>query len=67
MINNKVCKEKCLLCSIKYSSIFILVYLSNKYLSKHVQLKTSDCVVFWPLTQAKMPFQGDAPEGSDTF
>ena len=24
-------------------------------------------VVFWPLTQPKMPFQGDAPEGSDTF
>ena len=25
------------------------------------------CVVFWPLTRPKMPFQGDAPEGSDTF
>ena len=24
-------------------------------------------VVFWPLTRPKMPFQGDAPEGNDTF
>ena len=24
-------------------------------------------VVFWPSTRPKMPFQGDAPEGSDTF
>ena len=24
-------------------------------------------VVFRPSTQPKMPFQGDAPEGSDTF
>ena len=24
-------------------------------------------VVFWPSTWPKMPFQGDAPEGSDTF
>ena len=23
--------------------------------------------VFWPLTRPKMPFQGDAPEGSDIF
>ena len=24
-------------------------------------------IVFWPLTRPKMPFQGDAPEGRDTF
>ena len=24
-------------------------------------------VVFWTSTRPKMPFQGDAPEGSDTF
>ena len=24
-------------------------------------------VIFWPLTRPKMPFQGDAPEGGDTF
>ena len=24
-------------------------------------------VVFWPSTRPKMPFQGDAPEGRDTF
>ena len=24
-------------------------------------------VVFWPSKRPKMPFQGDAPEGSDTF
>ena len=24
-------------------------------------------VVFWPTTRPKMPFQGDTPEGSDTF
>ena len=29
----------------------------------------TDCktVVFWPSNRPKMPFQGDAPEGSDTF
>ena len=26
-----------------------------------------DPVVFWPSTRPKMTFQGDAPEGSDTF
>ena len=25
------------------------------------------CAVFWPSTRPKMPFQSDAPEGSDTF
>ena len=25
------------------------------------------CVICWPSTRQKMPFQGDAPEGGDTF
>ena len=32
------------------------------------QETTATHVVFWPLTRPKkMPFQGNAPEGSDTF
>ena len=28
--------------------------------------RTNSFVLFWPLTRANMPFQSDAPEGSDT-
>ena len=30
-------------------------------------MKEDKIVVFWPSTRPKMPFQGDALEGSDTF
>ena len=34
----------------------------NKQINKH-----PNNVVFWPLIRPKMPFKGDAPEGSDSF
>ena len=30
-------------------------------------IKKGGCVVFWPSSRPNMPFQSDAPEGSDTF
>ena len=32
-----------------------------------VSIKENGIVVYWPSTQPNMPFQSDAPEGSDTF
>ncbi len=36
-------------------------------IDKVSEIKLFTNVVFWPSTRPKMPFQGDAPEGSDTF
>ena len=47
-----------------HNSILVTDYLSKMGIKTVPQ---HPYVVFWPSTQPNMPFQSDAPEGSDTF
>ena len=53
--------------------IWHLILWESKYSKNATERGKKICivflpsVVFWPLTRPKMPFQGDEPEGSDTF
>ena len=60
---NKYTLSLCLSVSVSVSTS---ISLSLSYTHTHTYIYIY-IVVFWPSTRPKMPFQGDAPEGGDTF
>ena len=48
-------------------SIYLSIYLSQPFQYLSIYLSIDLSVVYWPSTPPNMPFQSDAPTGSDTF
>ena len=51
---------------LSWNNLTDMKYLLSENVRRRISLLRT-FVVIWPLARPKMPFQGDAPEGRDTF